>query len=57
LIYQKEIINPLTNRDMIRIIAKIIHHLNPNYFPSKSYKVLDWWEIEDIYEGRLIFNP
>ena len=41
---------------MKKILVKIIHWINPNYFPTKSYAELDIWGIEDIVEGKLYFS-
>ena len=41
---------------MKKLLAKIIHLINPNYFPNKSYAELDKWGIEDIVQGKLYFS-
>ena len=40
---------------MIKLIAKIIHRFNKNYFTPKSYRDLEWWGIEDVYNGKIYF--
>lgn len=40
---------------MIKIIAKVIHWLNPDFFKERSFNYLFTWGIEDVFEGVLIF--
>ena len=40
---------------MKKIIAKIIHKFNSNYFTQKSYAKLEWWGVEDVINDELIF--
>ena len=41
---------------MKRLLVRIIHFLNPKYFPNKSYYQLEKWGIEDIVEGKIYFS-
>ena len=38
---------------MKKIIARIVHAINPKYFVNCSYDRLDKWDIEDVYEGKI----
>ena len=41
---------------MKKLIVKIVHKLNPNFFAPKSYKELEWWGIEDVIHGKIYFE-
>lgn len=41
---------------MKKLIAKLIHWVNPEYFTGKDYEFLSKWNIEDVYDGKLIFE-
>ena len=40
---------------MKRVIARIVHAINPKYFVNCSYDKLDKWGIEDIFESEIIW--
>ena len=40
---------------MKKVLAKIIHFINPNYFTKMSYSKLEKWGIEDIVNGKIYF--
>ena len=41
---------------MKKIIAKLIHSINPTYFQNKTFDTLEKWGISDVYKGKLIFE-
>jgi hypothetical protein len=41
---------------MKKLIVKVVHRFNTNFFASKSYRKLDWWGIEDIINGKIYFD-
>lgn len=37
------------------LLVKIIHFINPKYFPNKTYDKLEKWGIEDIVNGKILY--
>jgi len=41
---------------MKRIIAIVIHYFNPKYFVDRSYASLEKWGVEDVVDGKIIWE-
>jgi hypothetical protein len=41
---------------MRKLLVKIIHRFNRNFFAPKSYRELGLWGIEDIINGKIYFE-
>lgn len=41
---------------MKKLVAKIIHWVDPEFFTGRSYSYLERWGIEDVYQDKLIWK-
>ena len=41
---------------MKKALAQLIHYLSPTYFERKTYDYLSRWGIDDIYDGKIVWD-
>ena len=54
--YLKRLITKINKTNTMKpLLVKIIHFINPKYFPNKTYDKLEKWGIEDIVNGKILY--